>query len=662
MPLKDLLEIKNEDVAFGAVYILYHDDELQKRIRKLENFKISEDEKVKNYKEYFEITANGINEVIKFLNDRDKKADAQNENGFMETETSAEESAYLPREQKEYKPYEIEETDKSDFTANEVEDILKEKKTMTSKSSSEIISEQRIRADYKKVNELLAKRIDELSSNVNKEILEKIKGKAHEIYEDENKKKEDKVSEILAFLTTCFPEAVPKILSEEILPVFRTDNIDLDMHNTLQSINESIFKQALAGTDVSKNMDFLEKKISKNGTENIKTIVIKINKMREDEKEKIKKALQEINEKDKPLIKKDFIKKGQPPDGKGNAVVQEIKKDILKAENEKTELNDNPEKEEESPYTIEKEIEETLSGLSNFIKPHLVILNIVRQNKEYKEDDFDTERRRGIIEKLFSEGKIFTYDGSTYIGEGQINNLIKSNAIPSTDKAVFIKKLDDFIERFKTKEELFNFLGVADDMELRKLNYTLDKFGVARKITSSVIEENKKKVEPKKNGLVKGKERVKEFISKSKDTIKKIDSGINEENIKTEKPEFKEKKAEKKEEIIRKKEIDLNKVRKDEERFISSAQKEVLAIAFKEINKNIEKLIKQAETKNDMDAIARNYFGNTDLNRRNLLNLCYDMKKIAEIINKDKIIFSKLSFNREKITKVYNTKLKKIKK
>ena len=83
--------------------------------------------------------------------------------------------------------------------------------------------------------------------------------------------------------------------------------------------------------------------------------------------------------------------------------------------------------------------------------------------------------------------------------------------------------------------------------------------------------------------------------------------------------------------------------------------------AYKEINKNLEKLIKQAETKNDLEAIYRNYFGNDSASKKNLLNLCYDIKKIADIISKDKLLFSKLTFNKDKYKKLYDAKIKKLK-
>ena len=463
---------------------------------------------------------------------------------------------------------------------------------------------------------------------------------------------------MLAYLTTCYPEAISKIISEEILPIFRQEAIDLEVHNLLETINNSIINQVAQGKDISQNLEFLEKKLSGKTIENIKTIAGKI-------KASLGKAEKETGDikKSSQFVKKNEIKIDQEVkiipesekifeenDGKDNENFEDFT-EIKSSENINTPIND---------------IEYTLTGMTSFIKPHLIISNIVKQNTELKEEDFDVEARRKIIDKLFEEGKIFTYDGTTYIGKGQINNIARSNVIPSTDKAVFIRKLDDYLDRFKSAEEIFDFLGIKDEMEFRQLNYILDKYSGNRKkanpLLYSEIKDEKEKIMPRTGKL---KARLAEKTKEIKEVIKTIDSQVDEELENIEVINKREKSFEKPKKIDGKKEEkgpDLKNIKKQQNEFISKTQKELLNEAFKEINKNLEKLIKQAETKNDLEAIYRNYFVNDDANKKNLLNLCYNIKKIADIINKDKLLFSKLTFNREKLKKFYDGKIKKVKK
>ena len=398
--------------------------------------------------------------------------------------------------------------------------------------------EQKIRGDFKKQREIISKKLEEIGEIKNKEVIEEIKKKAHEIYEDKNKEKEEKISELLAYLTTCYPEAVTKIISDEILPIFRQDAIELESHKLLETINDSVFKPAMQGKDVAENLKFFEKNLSEKNIGNIKTIVFKIDECwKEEEKKLIKKAEVTASfEKAKEITKKrtEKIKEEIRIATEAEKEFEEItieKKEKRKDEKGKEEFKEKVDA--ENPVNIGvpfSDIEETLIGMTSFIKPHLIILNIVRQNSDLKEEDFDTETRRKIIDKLFDEGKIFTYDGTTYIGQGQINNIARSNVIPSMDKAVFIRKLDDFLKKFTTKEELFDFLGVEDEMEYRQLNYILDKYSGNRK-KPSIMSESGNKDDSEKTAADKGKIR-KKIAQKSKEVkeaFKTVDKQLNEE-------------------------------------------------------------------------------------------------------------------------------------
>ena len=90
------------------------------------------------------------------------------------------------------------------------------------------------------------------------------------------------------------------------------------------------------------------------------------------------------------------------------------------------------------------------------------------------------------------KGKIFTYNGSTYIGSGHINKIVKNEEIDKDERAIFIEKLDNFLKKFTTNQQKFEFLGVENEMEFRKLK--LKKlFSIIMKTLLNIL---KKKLKP----------------------------------------------------------------------------------------------------------------------------------------------------------------------
>jgi len=95
--------------------------------------------------------------------------------------------------------------------------------------------------------------------------------------------------------------------------------------------------------------------------------------------------------------------------------------------------------------------------------------------------------------------------------------------------------------------------------------------------------------------------------------------------------------------------------------FVNKNQRELLNMAKNEINKKLKDLIKSVNSKLDLDAVYKNYFGDNELNKRNMLNLCGNIKQISDIIRKDPVLFNKLSFDKEKLEKIFNDKYRKYK-
>ena len=67
--LKETLDINDDKIAFGAIYVLFSTDQVAKRLKKLEDFLKNANENAVKYKEFFGINDALISEVIKFIND-----------------------------------------------------------------------------------------------------------------------------------------------------------------------------------------------------------------------------------------------------------------------------------------------------------------------------------------------------------------------------------------------------------------------------------------------------------------------------------------------------------------------------------------------------------------------------------------------------------------
>ena len=789
--LKEFFGITDEDIAFYATYILYFDKSLDIRIKYLKRFKDSDNTKTETYKEFFEITDKTISDVIKFLETKiSKKIESKVGEEFEEKAGVKEEAVRelgekieigkKDIEQKEQieafsnakspaekdipeiskasldKSMEFEDSSAEVFKEEDIKEWEEKSEDSNVKTTKEIIKEQKFHKEYEKKEEI-AKHIETLSTKTDKETLKKISEKAHQIYKDKTKETEGKISDLLVYLTTCFPEAVSRIITTEILPIFRGEGLNLDVYNLMQSINDSIFKPALQGENVEKNITFYEKKLNTENILNIKTIIKRINdlwakeaKIIENQEENFKNVLEDINQgkgitsfiiylnniypenilskikenlnrniandqiknnlnmiykalqdvykngslnmaektflhntlslntKDQAIFenliekiknirdeeKKEYIEKTVSPKDKVKTETDLLKK-TKKIENEKHDSIDESSSMDidtdiKKELTISPEIEKALMGIKNFIKPHANILEVIRQNDNLEEKNFDVDTRREIIKKLYDDGKIFTYNGTSYIGKGQINNVVKNNMIFKDERTIFVIKLDAFLEKFTSQEEKFNFLGIADEMEYRKLNYMLDKYNLNRNMYS---ESSGKKVAPSLKHAPKPSKTMPQKIEEKKGAEQHKEDFIKKDDKKTTKKAFADlykAKLKKQQEQEKKSKLSLSEIKKKEQEFINKSQNELLKEAAKEINKKLERLIKSATTSNDLEAIYRNYFGTNDLNKRNQLQLCYDIKQIANIISKDKNLFSKLSFDMNKLKKIYDSKKKKI--
>jgi signal recognition particle GTPase len=102
-------------------------------------------------------------------------------------------------------------------------------------------------------------------------------------------------------------------------------------------------------------------------------------------------------------------------------------------------------------------------------------------------------------------------------------------------------------------------------------------------------------------------------------------------------------------------------VQKKGKEFIDKTQRELLKTATKEIHRSLERLMKSAVTRLELEMIYKNYFGTSEKSRSNLLSLCGNMAKVAKIIREDSTLFGRLAIDRPKMKKIYDRCIKKVK-
>lgn len=774
--LKNVLKISDDDIAFFAAFIISLDKPIDIRIKHIERFRDSDEPKAVKYKDFFEITDKIASDVINELRASTKKAQEIPEKDIeiLEKETIEKKSLVIEDQEASdieelesvtEKKEEIEEIS-IDIVKNvgtedeeEIEEIQTEEavesKDPSIKSTEQIIKEQKLRDDYEK-REKIADHIKQMAEKSSKKDVAQIKEKAQELKDDKQKKVELKISELLAFLSTCYPEAISKILSDEILPVFHGEGLDLDVYKILESLNNSVFQPALIGKDVIESATFFKDKLNNENYLNVLNIIEKIkdlwkkeSKKLDEQEEGLGKALEEIGEgkgiisilrylnllysedilpeiknnlapnikdqklKDKLLFlytelnsilekgtidkreKRLFIKRlelkdenekyfeeliskmmaqsgkeEEPPTSEVSTAGPSRSPDVM-VDNKREDIEKKPD-EEEDKIEIDPVIENALVNLNDFIKPHAFIVDVVK-NKGLRVKDYNVDIRRNIVNNLFNRGKIFTYNGTAYIGSGKINALVNNDKIPKLERETFVNKLDVFLSKMPSVEAKMTFLGVKDETEFRKLNYLLDKYNVNRQVRkesqglrkSSIPKGEQESEDVKMQSSLTQKENVPSNVVDIEDLgkLKERDYRREQKEKKSQKfSQIQNAKIKRRREQEKQQQLSAAELKKKTDKFFSETKRKVLKEATKEINKRLERLIKSSLNIKDLENIKRNYLGNSGEIKRNLLSLCYERKRIAEIIKTDKDLFSILSYDNNKIDKLYNSMSKKLKK
>ena len=301
-------------------------------------------------------------------------------------------------------------------------------------------------------------------------------------------------------------------------------------------------------------------------------------------------------------------------------------------------------------------IKNALRDASDFIKPHIVITKAA--NDEEYSGSHNREKRQKIIDQLFNEGKIFTYDnGSTYIGWGKIADYVNSKTYKNKsahEKKLFASKLKIFVKKFKINKEKYGFLGIKNDSETKMDN---DFQLLMKKIGSGVA----KKLTSKSGGIIKQKTTSSDNKGKVTDVrpkrAKKRIPGKKGVQIKA--PSQKS---------VGRKDSAPKKEEKKDTRFLGhELDKNTKAILTSANNRITKKLIQIIEITNDPRELYNWYnIYFSPSNQGNLLKLLdiFNLisKKLIDAIRNNKVLLRGLDFNRKKVMKLYEKQKKNLEK
>jgi hypothetical protein len=102
--------------------------------------------------------------------------------------------------------------------------------------------------------------------------------------------------------------------------------------------------------------------------------------------------------------------------------------------------------------------------MDHFTNPHQVIQQCVAADARLKEKygGLRLKERQYVVTTLFNAGRIFTYDNKLYIGFGKIKAYISDKHNVGYDKKKFARELFIFLRKFPTNSTKAKFLGIHE--------------------------------------------------------------------------------------------------------------------------------------------------------------------------------------------------------
>ena len=510
------LGLTPELVSYYAVYILGFDKPPAHRIKYVERFRDdTANENCLNYKKKFNLSPPDFNKVIKDLQNilQAQKDSAEYSRPYGEDEstvTSTEKTggpSALPGSEEIDKLF----TETKQSPLQVLEGILR--KQPDDRASIDGIQR---RIETRIINKGEELNQDKEEKREIQARVEKITG-AHESEQGYQKNK-NMLSSLLTELLNYNTAALPRIIEDTFLPEL-TEKGNTREAAVIRAVNENIFLPALRGS----NVEPAEAKDYGVEAEDVKTIAAILGNIRRIWQEQVKAEIDagvQLEKKgqkaaeqeagagslagilsyldslspetmaielrrsfiDKPKLEKlsnkletlESLLQGKiNPEGL-EALYGENAPQVRKLINKLKDFHAEAENflYESKPVThIPGEIRQALTGLSSFENPHLLISK-VSEDERFKGGN--RENRDAALNQLLKEGQIFSYNSATYIGHGKMEAFVFEmnglKGLADREKRLFAEKLTEFMLRFKTDQDRYNFLGIKEGGSSKKAN------------------------------------------------------------------------------------------------------------------------------------------------------------------------------------------------
>ncbi|MBN2735689.1 MAG: hypothetical protein JXR70_01830 [Spirochaetales bacterium] len=582
--------------------------------------------------------------------------------------------------------------------------------------------EQKNQEYYEKNKTEIDKAVTSHLENLGKERSKALIGPMTEQTQQASKQKENRgrIWAVMNNLKACYPEAVPDLIEQSIIPVF-TEAGDTLSQDIFTAMNQNIFKPILfqgADVNVEDSLDAIENFMGKKDvlTQSRPLILEMAGKMKNTRFDEIKSkvshnqsrksaenepvtednllsiltALSRLASPQEAAVKlqQDFIPRCQKSDKKELHDNLVRVKGIIGADKrvnwpavekyfgpEITGMLKNIKSLSASNMTGEKKgtekasiaagtqkfsgVESYLTNMAFFEDPHKIIRSALEAQKDLEPllGSGKQKERQDLIDQLYDNKQIFTFDKRFYIGHGRLADFIHDKNNQGYDKPNLAKGLLSFLSGLETNEKAA-FVGVEPEQwpdfeELMEQWSSGKKLGQDKKenrrpprtaggVLSSGAGSKKKGDSSSGLSLFSGASSSSKG-SKNKHASKSTPRSSRSPSSKPNKTPHPKKQGKAKKPVL------------------TSKSKEILDRANKIITEKLVFLIKQYDTRKDLKMLEQSYLRGKSENLKMLIDPVMH-SVLYSILEKDEELCQNLSFDQRKITSLFSKMMKKLKK
>ncbi|MBN2442387.1 MAG: hypothetical protein JXJ04_13620 [Spirochaetales bacterium] len=324
--------------------------------------------------------------------------------------------------------------------------------------------------------------------------------------------------------------------------------------------------------------------------------------------------------------------------------------------------------------SIPETVEQALSGSPVFIDPHKIMLKMASKDETINTllgGDNDSARQH-VIETLFRNGKIFTWDQKHYIGYGKLAHYIYDKDNKDYNKKQFAESLIAFLSGFPNSAMKAEFMGIEESEYERfysmlqgwiaALTAPRDKSG--DKTTRNTKGHQSQSVGNNRKNLPDNQEKSKKTSpSHSTSHIQERRTSDRRKTIVTTSRDKERRTRDRRETDRHKSTKESGRQNKQKLSRLTSKGESLLKRAERLLTDKLLLLIKMYNTKETMKMLYESYLSPSS-ERKNRLNLLNQKNHpaIYNAIKDDEAVLERLRIDSKKVMKQYQKKMKKLNK